>query len=303
MTGRSRARQLVGHQVVHAPQLHVELVAQVLVLRTAVELRAQHGQWRFQAVREIGQGISLALKVFAFAFDQRVDAVSQRLKLARMALAHALGFAALHLGQLGDHAPHRTQAPLQNDGLQQQQDQTRTAHPEPDPATEHAQLRTQRARVFHHIDRVREFGGGISICVPDQAQAIAVHRAFAAVDLDHRQRALEHFLAWCQEAAADSRQHRTFSRHRVALAVRHHHLQIQAAAGHVEARVRWLFADVERAVAREVDTRRIGGGVVLQPLAQIGAGGIGEGGIQRIAGDGQKGQQAHTGRQQLTCLQ
>ena len=301
--GGCRTRQLVTHQVVHAPQLHVEFLAQILVLRATVELGAQYGERCFQAVRKVGQRVALALEVFALAFDERVDAVGERFQLTRMAFAHALGFAALDLGQLGDHAPHRAQAPLQDHRLQQQQDQAGTAHPEPHPATEHAQLRTERARVFHHVDGVREFGGGVRIGVPHQAQTIAVHRALAAVDLDHRQRAFEYFLARCEQPAAHGGQHRAFGGHGVALAAGHHHLQVQAAAGHIETRVRRLLADVQRAVAGEVDAGRIGGGVVLQALAQVGACGVGECRVQCVACNRQEGEQAHTGGQQLACLQ
>jgi hypothetical protein len=197
----------------------------------------------------------------------------------------------------------RAQAPLQDDGLQQQQDQADAAQVEPDAATEHAQLRTQRARVFHHIDGVREFGGRVGVGAPHQAQAIAVHRALAAVDLDHRQRAFEHFLARRQQAAADGGQHRAFGGHRIALAVRHHYLQVQATAGHVEARIRRLLADVQRAVAGEVDAGRVGGGVVLQALTQVRLRRIGEGGVERVTGQGQERDQAHGRGEHLARLQ
>ncbi len=210
---RRSARQLIGHQVVHALQLYVQLFAQRAITGTAVHLRAQHRDRRFQAVRKIRQGIALALEVLALTFDEGIDAVGQRFQLAWVALAHALGLAALHLGQLGDHATQRTQAPLQDDRLQQQQDQADATQVEPDTAAEHPQLRTERARVFHHVDGVRELGGRIGIGVPHQAQAVAVHRTLAAVDLDHRQRAFEYLLAWRKQAAADGGQHRAFGRH------------------------------------------------------------------------------------------
>ncbi|KAG1256233.1 hypothetical protein G6F68_009872 [Rhizopus microsporus] len=285
---RRRARQLVRDQVVHALQLHVQFLAQRAVTGTAVHLRAQHRDRRLQAVRQVGQGVALAFQVLALTLDEGIDAVGQRLQLPRVALAHARGLAALHLGQLGNDPPQRAQAPLQDDGLQQQQDQADATEVEPDPAAEHAQLCTQRARVFHHVDGVREFGGGVGIGIPHQAQAIAVHRALAAVDLDHRQRAFEHFLARRQQATAHGGQHRAFGGHRIALAVRHHHLQVQAAARNVEARIRRLLADVQRAVAGEVDAGRVGGGVVLQALTQVRLRRVGEGGVARVTGPRQE---------------
>ena len=72
-----------------------------------VQARAQHRQRRLQAVRQVGQGVALAIQVLALALDEGIDAFGQRLQFARMALAHAAGLAALHAGQFVDHPPQR----------------------------------------------------------------------------------------------------------------------------------------------------------------------------------------------------
>ena len=207
------------------------------------------------------------------------------------------------MGQLVDHMPQRAQAPAQHQGLQQQQDDAGTTEVEPQRATEKAQLRAQRARVFHHVDGVRKLAGRITVAAPDQAQAIAVDLALTAIDLGHVQRAFEHLLARCQQAALVVRQQRPLGRHRIALPFGHHHFQVQATAGHVKARIRRLLTDIQRAVTGEVDPGRIGRGVVFQPLTQVVARGVGEGRIQRIAGQGQKGHQAGRCGQHLPRLQ
>ena len=96
----SRARQLVGHQVVHALELGVQLLAQRGGMDALVQLRTQHRQRRFQTMRQVGQRVALAIQVFALAFNERIDAVGQRLQLARMAFGHAAGLATLHPRQL-----------------------------------------------------------------------------------------------------------------------------------------------------------------------------------------------------------
>ena len=85
--------------------------------------------------------------------------------------------------------------------------------------------------------------------------------------------------------------------------MRHHHLQVQAAARNVEARIRRLLADVQRAVAGEVDAGRIGGGVVLQALTQVRLRRIGEGGVERVTGQRQERDQAHGRGEHLARLQ
>ncbi len=85
--------------------------------------------------------------------------------------------------------------------------------------------------------------------------------------------------------------------------MRHHYLQVQATAGHVEAGIRRLLADVQRAVAGEVDAGRVGGGVVLQALTQVRLRRVGEGGVERVTGQGQERHQAHGRGEHLARLQ
>ncbi|MCY1250325.1 hypothetical protein D9M72_639540 [compost metagenome] len=103
--------------------------------------------------------------------------------------------------------------------------------------------------------------------------------------------------------AADVGQHRPFGGHGIAVATGHHHLQVQAAAGDIETGIRRLLADVQRAVAGEINATGIGGGVVLQALTEIGARGVGEHRVEGVTGQRQKRHQPDGGSQQLACLQ
>src|SRR5678815_3638904 len=64
-----RTRKLVADEVVHAAQLGVDVLAQLLAAGATVQSRTQHRQWRFQAVGEVGERVALAIEVLAFAFD------------------------------------------------------------------------------------------------------------------------------------------------------------------------------------------------------------------------------------------
>ena len=294
-------RQLVGDQVVHALELDVQFLAQPGLAGAGVKLGAQHRQRRLQAVRQVGQGVALAVQVLALGIDQRVDALCQRLELARVALAHALQLATLDPGQLGHHPLQRTQAPVEDHHLQQQQDQAGATQVDPQRGAEHPHLRGQDLRILHHEDRIRELVVRAAL-TPDQADAVAIDLTLAAIELGHRQRAFEALLARGQ-LPGHLRQQRPLGRERGPVAVGHQHLGIQAAAGAVEARIGAHVRGVQRTVTSEVDVVRVGHRIAGQALAQVGFGGLGEGAVQGEAGQHQERDQTDAGRGELARLE
>ncbi len=87
------------------------------------------------------------------------------------------------------------------------------------------------------------------------------------------------------------------------MAVGQHHFGIEAAAGHIQARIDGLERGDELAIAREL---ALGGKcqcVALEPLPQIVLGSLQERAIQRVSGKGQKCDQTQTGREHLARLQ
>ncbi len=251
-------------------------------------------------MREVGQGIALAIEVLALAVDEGIDALGQRLQFARVGFAHAGGRAGLHALELADHVAQRAQAPAQHQHLQQQQDHAGAAKVAPQRRAERGHLATERGGVLEDVDGVRELAACILAAAEHQAIAIAVHLPELAADPGHRQRPFEHLLPRVQHARG--RQPGALRGIRFPLAGRQHDLRVQAAAGALEAGIGRVVRRDHAAVAGEIACG-VGQRVTVQALAHAAARGALEGEVQRIAGQCQETDQAQAGRPQLARLQ
>ena len=300
VAGARGAGQLVADQVVHPPQLGFHLIAQLGLIGTAVQARAQDRERRLQAMRQVSQRVALAIQVLALALDKGVDAVGQRFQLARVRLAHSGGLAVLDALEFGDDIAQRAQAPAQHQHLQQQQDHTGAAQVTPQRRAERRHLPAECSRVFEDVDGVGEFAARILAAGPQQAITVAIHLARAAVDAGQRQRPLENSLAGVEHYPF--RQPWTLRGIGLPVSRGQHDLRVQAAPRSLETGIRHIERWDKTAVAREV-AGRVCHCIAVQPLAHAALGGALEGAIQRITGQCEEGDQAQAGRPQLPRLQ
>jgi hypothetical protein len=152
-----------------------------------------------------------------------------------------------------------------------------------------------------HVDGVREFSGRIAFGVPHQAQAIAVHRALACHrSARDRQRAFEDFGAGASMPPPTVGSIGPSRRHELPVPFGMTTSAYRPLPGTFEARVRWLLADVERAVAQELDAGRIGGAHSSSSACAGCCAPFRGTRVQRVAGERQEGEQTHSWpRQQL----
>jgi len=116
-----RAGQLVGDQIIHPLQLLGSTAAQGVGVGFVFDQSTQHRQRGLQAVRQIAQGVAIALQVLALALDELVETLGQAQQLARIAAAQLRGIARSHLGQILGHPAQRRQAPAQTHSQHHQQ--------------------------------------------------------------------------------------------------------------------------------------------------------------------------------------
>ncbi len=106
----NRPLQLVFDDVIHARHLFGH---QVGVAGVVFQLGLDHGQRGFQTVREIGQGIVIALALVFLGDQQLVQVAHQAVQLPGIFTLHPLRLAALYLFQTGGQLPQGPQSPAQ----------------------------------------------------------------------------------------------------------------------------------------------------------------------------------------------
>ena len=89
----------------------VDLVLQRRALRdrvfTGAELRANHGQRRLQAVRQVAERVAIARDTIALRLEQRIEAIGNTAELAWIIAAQGGRAARLHRRDFLLQAPHR----------------------------------------------------------------------------------------------------------------------------------------------------------------------------------------------------
>ena len=162
-------------------------------LRRLVQRSAQHGQRRLQAVGEETQRFLVAGLAHTLLLDQGVEVVGERRDFGGVASLHLGLLAVLDAPDLMRHARQRRQAPLQQNGLRQQQQHRRPAEPGPQGAREDADLAVELRLVFQHRKNQRRLGrasGPVdAIGGREEVAACAMHGVI--VPLADRQAALE----------------------------------------------------------------------------------------------------------------
>ncbi len=105
-------------------------------------------------MRQVAEGVAVALALFVLAAQQAVQRVGQAQQLARMLLAQALALAGFDLVQLGTQPAHRPEAPGQTQPEQPEQDQQGAAEPQVELLAEPLEQALELADRLHGDDAV-----------------------------------------------------------------------------------------------------------------------------------------------------
>ena len=301
MAGGGRARQLIGDDLIHAPDLLEYGPAEFFALGAGFELAAHNGQRCLQAVGEVGQRVAIAREMVTLALDEIVEVGGQARQFERIAVGQAVLIAAFDTREVAGDAAQRTQAPAQRGQQQRQQQHAEAAEVDQQRAPEHVELGAQVGRVLGDVQGQvdRATVGRVPFAHAHAEDVYLARRTVAQVELpgagleDDGERQVDAERGWRAPvvllAAVDLD--------------RRDDAGIKAAAGPVETRVRRHLRRQPAARARNFGTGDITVGVTLQAVVQRRTQGLVDGRVEREAGEAEERRQRNTGGEQGTGLQ
>ena len=185
--GRGCPRQLVGDDLVHAPDLFQNRPAQLPFIAFRFQLGAHHRQRGLQAVGKIGEGVAIALEPLAFGINEIVEVGGETREFGWIAVAKVFGGTALDAAEVGGNLAQRRHAPAQHRQQEQDQEYAKATQPGQQGAPEDLDLGLQGGGVFGDVDRqfqLRAIGDtpGDALGEHEQVALCRVHRSGELAD-------------------------------------------------------------------------------------------------------------------------